>query len=345
VTQGRLGQRALNRALLARQGLLARRPEGLAEALAQVGGLQAQYAPAMYVGSWSRFEGVERGALTAALEQRDVVQGTLLRATIHLVAPADYWPFAIATRQTRRRLFLRSRKGELTEQDMAEAAGVLRQRLQDGPVHRREAEALVGKARAAGVGLWVDLLRIPPLGTWERRRADLWALAEAELPPPDLDAPAAVAHLVRSYLRGFGPACRPDLVSYTGLPLADLDPVLEGLDLRCFRGPDGQELLDVGDGVLPDPDTPAPARFLPVWDATLLVHARRTGVLPEDLRPRVFSTRNPHGTATFLVDGMVAGAWRPDGERICIEPFVPLDPPSRRAVEEEADRLAVFCYS
>ena len=339
---GRLGQRALNRALLARQGLLERRTEGLAGSLAAVGGLQAQYAPALYVGAWSRFAGVERAAVTAALERRVVVQGTLMRATIHLVAAADYWPFALATRAARRQLFLRSRRGEVTDEDMADAARTLRGRLEDGPMLRRDAEALVGKVRAAGVGLWVDLLRVPPLVTWERRRADLWALAEAELPPPDLDPPAAVAHLLRSYLRGFGPASRHDIAGYTGLQLGDLDPVLAGVDLRRFRGEDDQELLDVPTGELPDPDSPAPVRFLPVWDAVLLVHARRTGVLPEDLRPRVFHTRNPHGTATFLVDGVVAGAWRPEGERIALEPYAPLDPAARRLVQEEAERLAAF---
>lgn len=345
MTEGRLGRRALNRALLARQGLLERRTEGLTVALEQVGGLQAQYAPAMYVGSWSRFEGVQRGAVTEALERRVVVQGTLMRATIHLVAAADYWPFAIATRQARRQMFLRSRRGEVTEDDMADAARALRRRLEDGSVHRREAEALVGKARAAGVGLWVDLLRVPPLGTWERRRADLWALAEAELPAPDLDPGAAVAHLVRSYLRGFGPASRHDIASYTGLQLSDLDPVLGRMDLRRFTGPDDEELLDVSDGVLPDPDTPAPARFLPVWDAILLVHARRTGILPEDLRPRVFHTKSPHGTATFLVDGTVVGAWRPADNSIALEPYGHLDPATRPAVDQEADRLAAFHFS
>lgn len=338
----RLSGRALNRALLARQGLLERRAEGLAGGLVAVGGIQAQYAPALYVGSWSRFEGVERAAVTAALERREVVEATLMRATIHLVAAADYWPFAVATREARRRGFLRARKGEFTDEDMADAARLLRERLAGGPVHRRDAETLVGKARATGVGLWVDLLRVPPLGTWERRRADLWALAEAELAPPDLEPAAAVAHLAHSYLRGFGPASRHDLVSYTGLQLGDLDPVLAAMDLRRFAGPGDEELLDVPDGVLPDPDTPAPVRFLPVWDATLLVHARRTGVLPEDLRPRVFHVRNPHGTATFLVDGVVAGAWRPDGDRIALDPYAPLDPATRRAVEEEADRLAAF---
>jgi hypothetical protein len=83
-------------------------------------------------------------------------------------------------------------------------------------------------------------------------------------------------------------------------------------------------------------------RYLPTWDATLLVHARRTEILPEQYRPRIFTSRNPHSEATFLVDGQVAGVWRWDGERIRLEPFAPLDPAARRALEEEAERLAAF---
>lgn len=340
--EGRLSTRDLNRALLARQQLLERRPEEIAVTLRRICGVQAQYAPAMYVGLWSRVEGLARGAVTAGLERREVLQGTLMRATIHLVAAGDYWPFALATRAARRSMFLRSWPGEVTEEGMAEAARVLRARLEDGPVHRRDAEALVGRACAAGVGLWVDLLRIPPLGTWERRRADLWALADRELPPPDITVGQAVEHLVGAYLRGFGPASRHDVAGFTGLPLGDLAPILGRMPLRRFTGPDDQELLDVPDGLLPDPATPAPVRFLPVWDASLLVHARRTAVLAEDLRPRVFSVKNPHGTSTFLVDGAVAGAWRVDGGRIALDPYRALDPVERSDVREEAERLEAF---
>ena len=99
------------------------------------------------------------------------------------------------------------------------------------------------------------------------------------------------------------------------------------------------ELVDLPDGPLPDPETPAPVRFLPTWDAALLVHARRTLILPEEHRPRVFNTKMPQSVGTFLVDGAIAGAWRPDGT---IEPFQPLSKAQRKAVEAEAARLAAF---
>ncbi|MGH2823253.1 MAG: DNA glycosylase AlkZ-like family protein, partial [Thermoleophilaceae bacterium] len=93
-----LTQRELNRALLERQFLLARRRESLPRALERIAGIQAQYAPSMYIGLWSRLEGLERAAITRALERRSVIQATLMRSTIHLVSARDYWPFAAGTR-------------------------------------------------------------------------------------------------------------------------------------------------------------------------------------------------------------------------------------------------------
>jgi hypothetical protein len=330
-----LTERQLNRAVLARQLLLDRSTLPLPAALEQVAGIQAQYAPAMYVGLWSRLADFTRDALTRALEERTVIQATLMRSTIHLVSPRDYWPFAIAVREARRESWLRSVRDQ-TPRGMASAARTVAKRLGDGPATRRELEELVGKDRARGVGLWHDLVRVPPSGTWERRRADLYGDAAAWLAPEPVEPAAAIEQLVRSYLRAFGPATRHDVASFTGLKLTALKPALAQMEAL-----DGG-LLDLPDAPRPDPDTPAPVRFLPVWDATLLVHARRTGVLPEDLRPRVFSIRRPHGTATFLVDGAVAGEWRHEDGQITLDPWIKLDRATRTALDEEAQRLAAF---
>jgi hypothetical protein len=147
---------------------------------------------------------------------------------------------------------------------------------------------------------------------------------------------------VRRYLAGFGPASRADIASYTGLPRRALAPACERLRLRTFRSEDGDELLDVPRAALPDPEQPAPVRFLPTWDATLLVHARRARILPEEHRAKIFHVRNPHSEATFLVDGAVAGTWRHRDGRIELHPFGALDGATRRALRAEADRLAAF---
>jgi hypothetical protein len=336
-----LTSRELNRALLARQLLLERSPLPLPRALEAIGGIQAQYAPSMYIGLWSRLDGLERDALTGALEDRAVAQGWLMRITIHLVSREDWWPLAVAVRDARRAQWLKAYP-DPGPRAMAAAARRVRKALEGGGTLRRaELEALLDKERARGAGLWVDLVRAPPSGTWERRRADLFALAEDWVGPEDGGADAA-AHLVRRYLAGFGPASRKDVVSFTGLAPATVRPLLERMELRRFATESGEELFDVPDGLLPDPETPAPPRLLPTWDATLLAHARRTGLLPEEHRQKVFNTRLPQSVPTFTVDGEVAGLWRHAGGAIALEPFGRLDRADERAVRAEAERLEAF---
>ena len=338
-----LSERELNRALLARQLLLERGKGSLPKILERIGGIQAQYAPAMYVGVWSRMEGFERAQLTRALERRSVVQGTLLRSTIHLVTPRDWWRFSAAIREPRRASWLRPHKGVVSARELGGAVRRVRERLAEGPVPRAELQELIGKGAAGvnGINVFIDLVRAPPSGTWERRRADLFAAAEdwlGEAPVTSVDE--ARAELVRSYLRGFGPGAPKEIASWSGLPLAGVNAALAGLELRRFRDPAGGDLVDLPRQPLPDPETPAPARFLPVWDATLLVHARRTQILPEKYRSRVFKVKTPHSFSTFLLDGQVAGTWRFEKDRVELTPFRKLTRAERRELEDEAERLA-----
>jgi hypothetical protein len=339
-----LTQRELNRAVLARQRLLEPSTATIPRTLAAIGGLQAQYAPSMYVGLWSRMGEFERDELTRALRRRSVVQATLMRITIHAVAKADYWPCAIATRAARRESWLRAMRGGAEAQTMARLAERVRAHLAaDETITRKELDELVGKQHAIGVGLWIDLVRVPPAGTWERRRADVFAAAENWLgPPPRLDPEDAVAQLVKRYLAGFGPASRADIASYTGIAKRSLAVAYERLALRTFRSERGEQLLDVVRAPLPDPQAPAPVRYLPTWDATLLVHARRARILPEEHRAKIFHVRNPHSSPTFLVDGAVAGTWKHRDGKIELDPFERLDAATMRELRDEGERLAAF---
>lgn len=336
-----LTQRDLNRALLERQFLLTRKRATLPKALERLGGLQAQYAPSMYIGLWSRVDGFGRRQLTKALERKTVVQATLLRSTIHLVSARDYWPFAVGIRDARRRWYLRVHPRR-AESELIAAAEDVRRRLADGPVRRAELVEPLGTELWNGVGVWLNLVRVPPSGTWEQRRADLFAAAEDWLGAAEVEREEGLERLVRSYLGGFGPAAATDIASWAGMAVGEITPVIERMPLRRFGDERGGELLDLPRAPLPDGDTPAPVRFLPTWDATLLVHARRTAILPEPYRPLVFSTKRPHSVGTFLVDGAVAGSWRYEKGRVRIEPFGRLTRTDRNEVEEEADLLGAF---
>jgi hypothetical protein len=342
VAERTLTRRDLNRALLARQLLLRREPLTLPAALERMGGLQAQYAPAMYIGLWSRVDGFRRADLTGALERREVVQGTLLRHTIHLVSAADFWPFAVAVREDRRAWFLRVTRDGRSADEYAAAARKLRAALARQPLRQAEIDALLGPGLRVGAGSWLEMVRVPPAGTWERRRADLYGAAEDWLGPPDVTVDDALDLLVRRYLGGFGPATRAEIANWAGVPVSRIAPALDRLPLRTFRSETGAALVDLPELPLPAGDTPVPARFLPVWDATLLVHARRTGILPEEHRSKVFHTRNPHSVNTFLVDGQVAGCWRYEGGRVEMDFYDKVPAAARRELAAEADRLATL---
>ena len=334
-----LSTRTLNRALLARQLLLERVDLPIEAAVEQVGGLQTQYAPSGYVGLWTRLAGFRRDALTAALEDRLVVQATLMRTTIHVVSRRDFWPASAGIRQARRAWALRLGDGD--EAAMLERATRLREALRDGPRTVAELGEL-GSGFVGNLGVWVDLVRVPPSGTWERRRADRLALAEDWVGPCDATEEEGLVHLVRAHLRAFGPAPWRDIATWAGIPVADARRGGGALDLVGYRDEAGHELVDLPGAPLPYPDTPAPVRFLPHWDAALLVHARRTGLLPEEHRARVFTSKNPFSVGTYLVDGRVVGAWSVQAGRIVLDPYEELGPRDRTAVEEEREALEAF---
>jgi hypothetical protein len=339
-----LTQRILNRALLERQLLMDRASLPVPEAIEQVGGLQTQYAPSGYVGLWTRLAGFERDSLTSALEDRRVIQATLMRTTIHMVSRREFWAYATGIRRARREWALRVSGDPAApgrEDAMIARAERLRAALADGPRTVRELGDL-GAGFVGNLGLWVDLVRVPPSGTWQRRRADRLALAEQWVGPPDHADSDGLAHLVRAYLRAFGPAPWRDIASWAGIPVADARRGGEGLALVHHRDEGGRPLIDLEGVGLPDAEAPAPVRFLPHWDATLLVHARRTGILPEAYRPLVFSSKNPFSVGTYLVDGAVAGAWSVRDGRIELDPFEELSATKRRAVDGEREALEAF---
>jgi winged helix DNA-binding protein len=339
-----LTERELNRALLARQLLLERVKLPIPRALERVGGLQTQDARSGYIGLWSRLAGFEREHLTRALERRSVVQATMMRATIHMASARDYPLFAEGVREGRRQWWEKAHSKRFDTRKVPRAANRVRSLLSDGPRWRKE---LVEELRLDsmiwnGVGMWVDLVRAPPSGTWERPRGDLYAMAETWLGPSNATEEKGLELLVRRYLGAFGPASLKDAANWAGLAPRRLEPVMERVKLRRFRAEDGTELLDLPRAPLPDADTPAPVRFLPAWDATLLAHARRTQILAERHRAKVFNTKTPHSLQTFLVDGQVAGVWKVERGRMKLEPFEPLPGKARKELDDEAERLAAF---
>jgi hypothetical protein len=331
--------RDLNRATLARQLLLERRKLGLVAALERVAGLQAQWAPAPYVGLWTRVAGFRREQLERALLGLRVVRAVLMRGTIHLVSLPDYHRFGAAVGQPP---WLRPEAAELAEtlHDAIRAFG-------SEPRTRAEVTAFLaeehGLQQPLADALWYGLrtrarlTHAPESGLW--RGAGLTRYVALDDEP--VDPEAARVDLVRRYLGAFGPATRADVAEWSGLRVRDLEAPLDALEpLARFRDERGRELLDLPRSPRPAADAVAPVRFMPRFDNLILSHKDRTRVLAEEHRRGVIE--GGWVRSTFLVDGFVAGVWEVEGGRVQTKSFVPLTRTQKAEVADEARRLETW---
>jgi hypothetical protein len=154
-----------------------------------------------------------------------------------------------------------------------------------------------------------------------------------------------VDEMLLRYLGAFGPASVLDAQMWCGL--TRLGEVAERLGprLRRFRDENGRQLLDLPDAPRPDPDTPAPPRFLPEYDNLLLSHADRSRVVV-DGRTVPLYPGNGGVRGELLVDGFWRANWAISrdgtGATLTIEPFRPLSKRDSAAVTREGLRLLAF---
>jgi hypothetical protein len=331
-----LTRRELNRATLARQLLLERRRIGVVPAVERLAGMQAQWAPAPYVGLWTRVEGFRREVLERALLARRILRAVLMRGTIHLVSLSDYATFGAAVGPPP---WLRPDAidlGDRLHEDVRTYGRVARTRAEIVDFLEREHGVDLSSAEAAWYALRTGsrLTHAPESGLWR----SVGATRYVTIDHPPADPAAARVALVRRYVGAFGPATRADIGVWSGLRVRELEPALEALEpLRRFRDEQSRELFDLPRAPRPDAEVRAPVRFLPRFDNLLLSHKDRTRVLPDEFRHAVID--GGWVKSTFLVDGVVAGTWEAEGERVRIEPFAPLPRTVRREVGDEAARL------
>jgi len=312
-----LTDRALNRALLARQGLLARETTPVLEMVERLVGMQAQVPDNPYVALWSRLAGFDTGELSALITDRRAVRAQLMRATIHLVSARDCLALQPLVRavlaQTFKNGFLR-RLGDAPVDDVIAAGAEL---LAERPRTRAELATALGQrwpdaeppALAQAVTFLTPLVQVPPRGRWGETSQATWALTETWLGDPLERPEPSAGGMVLRYLAAFGPATVADIRTWSGM--TGLREVVERLRprLRSFRDARGRELLDVEDGLLPAPDTPAPPRFLPEYDNIGLSHADRSRLFA-GLGPGAPLPRGGRAIGTLLVDGFYRANWQ-----------------------------------
>lgn len=311
-----LGTRALNRALLERQMLLRRKRRAVEEALEHLVGLQAQAPNPPYVGLWTRLQGFRPELLAGLITDRRAVRIALMRSTIHLVTARDCVGLRPLMQPVLERGLMGDTARELDGLDRAELAELGRKLVEEQPRTGGElGESLVDRwpGRDASrltyaVRALVPLVQVPPRGVWGESGRAIVTSMEAWL-GPSVEADLSLEDVILRYLRAFGPATVADIQTWSGLTrLREVTDEL-GSKLRTFQDEAGNRLLDVPRGPLPDPDTPAPVRFLPEFDNVLLSHADRTRVLTEEHR-RFVATRAGMVPGALLVEGFFAGTWK-----------------------------------
>jgi hypothetical protein len=346
--------RELNRATLSRQLLLERAELAIPAAIERLVGLQAQALAAPFIGLWTRLPDFKREDLARLIEAQTVVKATTMRTTLHLLTAGDYLRFRTtlhpmlkrasdgATRLTKTALFdvdkvLAASSEFITEKPrtFSEIETMLAALIPDADRH----------AMKIAVRMLLPLVQVPVSSGWSYPGNPAFALADSWLGQPT-DPNEYARELVLRYLAVFGPASVKDMQIWSGI--TGLKEVFESLrkELCVYRDEDQRELFDLPDIELPDVDTAAPVRFLPEFDNILLSHEKRTRIIADEYRPKVYIMVNGRILSTILVNGFVSGIWKVEKKKraatLLIEPFITLSPHIRAELTEEGERLVRF---
>lgn len=346
--------RELNRAMLARQMLLRRSEMPALDAIEHLVGLQAQAPNPPYVGLWTRLEDFHPDELSRLILDRRAVRIALMRNTVHLVSARDCLMLRPLTQPVLDRglYSTRANRAGIEGMDIEALVAAGRALLEERP---RTAKELGGVLQerwperdpailARAIRHLLPLVQAPPRGIWGKSGPSTHTTAEAWLGHP-LDSDPSPDALILRYLGAFGPASVKDVQTWSGL--TRLGEVMDRLRPRldAFRDEHGKELFDLPDAPRPDPDTPAPPRFLPAFDNLILSHADRSRVIADDYR-EVIASKNGMVPATVLIDGFVCGTWKTERTRgkatLVIEPFESLPKKFRDALSDEGERLVRF---
>jgi hypothetical protein len=362
----RLTPRALNRALLMRQGLIERLDLPVESAVESIGALQAQHWPAVSVALWSRLRGLGMEELQQALAQGRLVVGNLLRGTLHVVSSGQHSAYAVVVAESGINDWRRTEAQQPL--DLATLRADLAAFAESTP---RSADEIIERIEAwvAGQSMlderevarqrgyrWRPLLttmpflKVPSDGRWARGRTPGGFLASPALRGPLPSTGEALDTVIRSHLAAFGPAAAEDVAAWIGWRTAPVRAALEraGTELTRFEDERGRMLFDVRSAPRPEPELEAPVRLLPWFDSAVLAYAprHRRRILPDQYRDMVYMRANLQWLPTMLVDGMVAGTWSVDLRRreasLTLKPFERLARPVRAALSEEAERLVRF---
>lgn len=343
--------RTWNRTLLARQHLLERVDEDVAEVVDRCVGIQAQDPRAPHYALWSRIDGYDPADLDGLLLDRELVRLALMRSTLFLMDGLDARWIRCAVQpvlDAQARTHVKKLSAVTVDEVVAEAGRILRGAAEPVPGAR---------LRAALAGCWPDeppaallavaraglpLVQVPPRGLWDGAGAPAFRLLDDWIGPgdPAVTGDEALRDLVRMYLRGFGPSSIAAIQAWCGL--TGLRPLVTAMaddwELAVLTGPGGEELFDLEGLALCGGAAAAPTRLLAPYDGVLTGVADRIRIADPGVFRRTV-TPNGRQPGYVLVDGRLAGSWTLAAGRVELTELVDLQPAERAGVEAEAARL------
>ncbi len=342
--------RGLNRATLGRQLLLHREPLEVADAVRRVVAVQGQEPASPYVALWNRLTRFDPVDLDTAFAKQAVVKATLMRITLHVVHADDHAAMHAAMQPTLRGARLGDPRFTASGLTAADADALVPELLELTGRPRTTPELLAWLETRAGVppkGVWwalrsfAPVLHAPTGGPWSFGQRPSYVAARQQQRSGDADA--AMQHLARRYLEGFGPGSAQDIAGFALVTMPRVRAALDTLgdELTRVTGPDGREQFDVAGSAMPPEDSSAPPRLMAMWDSVLLAYADRSRIIPTEYRKLVIRS-NGDVLPTLLVDGFVAGVWRPVEGGIEATAFRALPAAVWKGLEGEAHALAGF---
>jgi hypothetical protein len=304
-----------------------------------------------YIGLWTRLRDFRRESLARLIEDRTIIKATLMRATLHLFTAEDYVRFRTSLNPT-----LDAASSAISKQrsggfDLDRLLAAARRYLREKPRTFAEITEMVAKlmpdhdvgAMRYAVRTRVPLVQVPITGGWSYSNRPEFTLAESWIGRP-LSTGDSLKELIFRYLAAFGPASVTDAQAWLGSKLKDTFEELKP-ELEVYRDEGRRELFDIPEMSLQSDDVPAPVRFLPEYDNLLLSHSKRTRVIADEHRSKVYLP-GLRVAATILVDGFVRGTWTTektkDAATVVIQLFDKLSRRDRTALIDEGEGLIRF---
>ena len=314
-----------------------------------LGGMQAQeYAAAKWGLGLRMADAATDAKIEDAFNAGRILRTHVMRPTWHFVSPLDIrWMLDLTGPRVRRLLLVYNRQLELDPQTLARAVATIERALAGGAhLTRLELSEYLARAgivakgqRLAHIMLDAELEGVICSGRLRNGKFTYALLAERAPASRKLTRDESLAELAQRYFSSHGPATIRDFVWWSGLITADATRALEMTSARK------KTVENLTYWWIRDVDAHKARRhsvhLLPVYDEYLVAYRDRHAV-PHRSTP----TWTSSFTHSFVIDGQIAGTWRPvrkaDGVRVDVNPARKLTRVERRALEEAAGRYSRF---